>query len=152
MSENRKLYLAYGSNLDEAQMAWRCPDAKVVGKAVLKDWKLVFKVHATIEPCKGFEVPVLVWEISDSDEASLDAYESYPAYYEKQNLDVTVTDMEGGQTEATAMVYVMTGNRKPAVPAQFYYQIIYLGYCKFHFDLSILRKALLDSAVAASKH
>ena len=40
-------------NLSEEQMAFRCPDAKPAGMAVLKDWKLVFRTHATVEPCEG---------------------------------------------------------------------------------------------------
>ena len=67
-----KLYLAYGSNLSVEQMERRCPDAKPIGKAILPDWKLLFKIHATIEPCKGSKVPVLVWKISDRDEQNLD--------------------------------------------------------------------------------
>ena len=78
-----KYYIAYGSNLSVRQMAVRCSDAKVAGKAILPDWKLVFKVHATIEPCEGSEVPVLIWEISDRDEKYLDAYEGFPSYYVK---------------------------------------------------------------------
>ena len=35
-----KYYIAYGSNLSVRQMAVRCSDAKVVGKAILPDWKL----------------------------------------------------------------------------------------------------------------
>ena len=38
----RKLYIAYGSNLSVEQMAVRCPDAEIMGKAVLKDWTLRF--------------------------------------------------------------------------------------------------------------
>jgi len=148
---NRKLYIAYGSNLDEEQMALRCPDAKIVGWAVLKDWKLVFRNHASIEPCEGSEVPVLVWDISENDEYNLDMYESYPDYYDKKNLDIIVNDSNGGQTNATAMVYVMNDGRKPAVPSQYYYNILMMGYKRFGFDTVILKKALLDSAVAASK-
>ena len=54
------LYIAYGSNLSIQQMAHRCPDARVAGKAILPDWKLVFKLHATIEPGRGYTVPVLI--------------------------------------------------------------------------------------------
>ena len=61
-------YVAYSSNLSVEQMAFRCPNAKIVGTAILKDWQLVFKYHADIVPCKGSNVPVLIWEISKSDE------------------------------------------------------------------------------------
>ena len=47
-----KMYIAYGSNLSVEQMAHRCPDAKVAGMAAIRDWKLVFRVHANIEPCE----------------------------------------------------------------------------------------------------
>jgi len=65
-------YIAYGSNLSVEQMTHRCPDAKIIGTSILKNWKLVFKYHADIEPCNGSEVPVLVWEISKTDEKYLD--------------------------------------------------------------------------------
>ena len=35
-----KFNIAYGSNLSVEQMAFRCPDAIIAGKAVLHDWKL----------------------------------------------------------------------------------------------------------------
>ena len=39
----KKYYLAYGSNLNIRQMALRCPTAKAVGTAVIKDYELLFK-------------------------------------------------------------------------------------------------------------
>ena len=36
-------YIAYGSNLNLKQMAMRCPTAKVVGRAMLKDYQLTFR-------------------------------------------------------------------------------------------------------------
>ena len=53
-------YIAYGSNLSVEQMTRCCPEAKIVGTTVLKDWKLIFKQYANIEPCKGSEVPALI--------------------------------------------------------------------------------------------
>src|SRR5690625_7348414 len=78
-----KLYIAYGSNLNLEQMANRCPTAKVVGPSEIKGHKLVFRgphAHAvaTVEPCKGESVPVLVWQITSSDEKALDRYEGWP--------------------------------------------------------------------------
>ena len=44
---DKKLYIAYGSNLNIKQMANRCPTAKVVGASMLKDWRLLFRgAHA----------------------------------------------------------------------------------------------------------
>ena len=53
-----KLYLAYGSNLNLGQMAHRCPDSKVAGKAELPGYRLLFRggqhnAHATIEKARA---------------------------------------------------------------------------------------------------
>ena len=139
---SRKLYIAYGSNLSVEQMAFRCPEAKIVGKAILKDWKLVFRTHADIEPCEGATVPVLVWEINALDERNLDRYEGYPFYYIKKNLEVTLTDTD---EKVSAMVYVMTKGRKASVPpTKHYYDIIAEGYDRFGFDKAVLEKALKE--------
>ena len=36
------LYFAYGSNMDYSQMIRRCPDSKLIGKAILQDHKIAF--------------------------------------------------------------------------------------------------------------
>ena len=103
-----KKYIAYGSNLSVEQMAFRCPKAKIIGMAAIQDWKLVFRTHATIEPAAGRVVPVLIWEITDRDEKNLDLYEGFPSYYFKQDMTVTMTDLDGkNPQEITAMVYLM---------------------------------------------
>ena len=80
----KKYYIAYGSNLSVEQMSQRCPDARIVGQAVLEGWELAFKGCATILPNKEKNTPVLVWEISERDEGNLDLYEGYPNYYRKE--------------------------------------------------------------------
>ena len=97
-----KYYLAYGSNLSVAQMAQRCSDAVYVGTAMLNDYQLLFKGsqsgnYLTAEPKKGYKVPLLVWKISDRDEAWLDRYEGYPKYYYKKEFQVTVTGIKTGK-------------------------------------------------------
>lgn len=64
-----KLYAAYGSNLNHAQMRERCPDAKYLGASTLKNHNLIFcgqpdHSFATIESMAGKEVPIGLWEIS----------------------------------------------------------------------------------------
>ena len=66
------------------------PTAKVVGASQINDHRLLFRegTHgavATIEPFKGGNVPVLVWEITPVDEAALDRYEGWPFLYRKGN-------------------------------------------------------------------
>ena len=41
--KNKKYYIAYGSNLNLPQMAFRCPTAKVVGVSEIKDYELLFR-------------------------------------------------------------------------------------------------------------
>ena len=86
MTKNR-LYIAYGSNLNLPQMAFRCPTAKVVGTSEVKGYELLFRggsrgAVATIEPLEGSSVPVLLWKIRPQDEIALDRYEGYPEMHE----------------------------------------------------------------------
>ena len=72
-----KYYLAYGSNLNIKQMAYRCPTARPVGTAVIKGYELLFKgsktgAYLTIEKAENSSVPVAVWEVTDDDEKRLD--------------------------------------------------------------------------------
>lgn len=85
----KRYYIAYGSNLNIRQMRMRCPHARVIGTAVIKDYELLFKgsltgAYLTIEPKKGGEVPVAAWEVTESDEAALDRYEGFPTFYYKK--------------------------------------------------------------------
>ena len=125
-------YVAYGSNLSVEQMAHRCPHAKIVGTAVLKDWRLVFRFHADIEPCKGYEVPVLIWEITKSDERRLDKYEGVPKYYVRKYLP------EG-------MIYIMADGYGYASPSESYLNVLIEGYKAFGFDLKILENAVVSA-------
>ena len=120
MKGKQRLYIAYGSNLNLEQMAFRCPTAKVVGKSELKDYELLFRggrrgAVATVEPKEGSTVPVLIWEIQNRDEASLDLYEGYPNLYGKQMLEVELD----GKT-VPAMVYVMTPGHSFGIPSDYY--------------------------------
>lgn len=145
----KKYYIAYGSNLSVEQMAHRCPDAEIAGMAALKDWKLCFKIHADIEPCKGRVVPVLVWEISGRDERNLDLYEGYPSYYVKKELEITVTDFEGkNPRNVTAMVYVMTQGHSLRIPMKGYYGVLAEGYERFGFNSHLLELALKEAKEA----
>ena len=133
---NKKYYIAYGSNLNLMQMRYRCPTAKVVGTALLKDYQLSFSVFATIEHRAGASVPVAVWEIDERCERLLDDYEDYPRLYRKEYLDVEVN----GRT-LSALVYIINRNR-PAPPDENYFRVIEEGYADMGFDLGYLHQAL----------
>ncbi len=145
---NKKLYLAYGSNLNLEQMANRCPTARPVGATFLEDYALLFRGGlsgsvATVEPVKGKHVPVLLWEITPADEAALDRYEGHPFLYRKEMLKV-----KHGNKSVKAMVYIMNGNRSLGSPSCYYYSVILEGYKAAGFDLDFLKQAVEDSMVA----
>ena len=145
-----RYYIAYGSNLSVEQMKHRTPDAKIVGTATLQGWRLLFKGCATIEPKEGREVPVLIWEISDTDEKNLDRYEGHPTYYYKRELPVLVTPLDSGAPrELTAMVYIMDEKHTFRMPSLYYYDVLHRGYRTFGFDLALLRQSIEDSLGSA---
>ena len=122
-----KLYFAYGSNINLEQMDYRCPDATVVGPVVLENYELLFRRggFATIAPKEGGRVHGLLWSITPECERSLDYYEGYPRFYDKQ----TVTVRDGLGRELPVMAYIMDGRfREPMLPAESYYKGILEGY------------------------
>ena len=140
-----KLYAAYGSNLNHAQMRERCPDAKYLGASMLKNHNLIFcgqpdHGFATIETMEGKEVPIGLWEISARDEKSLDRYEGYPNFYHKTVLP-SVLDGE----ELHAMVYIMDLAMPVGLPSTMYYNIVEKGYRDCGLDPAYLQAALRES-------
>lgn len=137
-----KVYIAYGSNLNLPQMAHRCPTAVTLATSEIKDYELVFRgsktgSYATIEPCEGSTVPVLLWEIQPRDEFSLDIYEGYPDFYQKQLMDVPI-----GDGTIRAMVYTMPDHHQLGMPSQRYIDTIEEGYASAGFDTDVLYDAI----------
>lgn len=153
----KRLYIAYGSNLNLQQMEKRCPTAKVYGKGELKNYRLLFKgvpnnAYATIEHFKGTKVPVLVWEVKPKDEKALDIYEGYPNFYYKKDLKV---ELESGEI-VTAMVYIMTNKIKDRItlnlPSERYLKIVEEGYTAAGFDIRFIEEALKVSDEGISEN
>ena len=139
----KKLYVAYGSNLNKTQMKYRCPNAEFVGTGTLRGYELQFKgarnyAYATIAPKPDSEVPVGVWKITPEDERNLNRYEGYPTHYFKQNIPV---QMENGQT-VKAMVYIMDLKQEFGMPSASYYNTVYAGYLDCDLDTDFLDDAI----------
>ena len=143
----KNYYIAYGSNLNVRQMKFRCPGAKVVGTSVIKDYQLRYKgsktgSYLTIEKKKGGMVPVAVWEVTADDEKRLDAYEGYPNFYYKTDMQLTVkSHITGRKKKLDAFVYIMHEERKLGIPSYAYVRTCVQGYRDFGFDLKHLRLA-----------
>lgn len=140
-----KLYIAYGSNLNLSEMKERCPTAKVIGRSEIEDYELVFKgsrtnAVATIEPCEGSVVPVLIWDIKDEDEKALDRYEGYPNLYGKEEMKITLDD-----NPIPAMVYIITPRHQYGNPSEFYLETIERGYTDSGFNTDVLYNAVEKS-------
>ena len=87
-------------------------------------------------------VPVVVWEVTESDEKALDRYEGYPNFYYKQELKVRYKGIRTGKRRtAAAFVYIMHEDRRMGVPSDFYMKTCLAGYDAFHFDQSVLLAA-----------
>ena len=141
----KRLYVAYGSNLNIKQMKYRCPTAKLYGTGTLDGYELQFKGYpssafATIAPKAGASVPVAVWDIQPRDEKSLDRYEGYPSHYFKEDVTVNV----GGE-EVSAMVYIMNQKMRFGLPSINYYKTVLDGYKDCGLDTAALETALKDS-------
>lgn len=116
MTDN--LYFAYGANINQLSMSYRCPQAQPVSSLLLRGWRLEFHTHATIVPDSRGVVPGALWRLTPACEASLDAFEGYPYYYRKH------TWMQDGRQ---FFFYVMNEG-KISTPSQGYVNNIREGY------------------------
>ena len=140
----RRVYLAYGSNLNVPQMKWRCPGAKILGTAELEGWQLLYRgsktgSYLTVEKAEGGMVPVAVWEVTPEDEAALDRYEGFPTFYYKKDIKLKYKGIRTGKRRTvTAFAYIMHEERPIGVPSNFYMRTCLQGYDTFYFDKNIL--------------
>ena len=98
------LYFAYGSNMDEEQMANRCPGARVVGLCTLENMRFVLDSAgvASIVPQVGSRVSGVVWCVTKRNIKALDRYEGIASgCYRKEFVSVPVN----GQP-CNALVYI----------------------------------------------
>jgi gamma-glutamylcyclotransferase (GGCT)/AIG2-like uncharacterized protein YtfP len=105
------MYAAYGSNMDPAQMAARCPHSPQRGSGWLEGWRLTFGGEdigwegalATVVEDQAERVFVVLYELSDNDEAALDRWDAATiGYYRK--LRVRVATLDG---DVLAWLYVL---------------------------------------------
>lgn len=146
-----RYYLAYGSNLNVRQMRFRCPTALVVGKGVIKDYRLLFKgsktgSYLTIEKAKGYEVPVAVWKVDEACEESLDRYEGYPSFYYKKEIEIDFKSIKKGLSRhSKAFVYIMHEERELGIPSRSYVEVCLEGYRTFGFNPILIEEAIIKS-------
>lgn len=143
-------YIAYGSNMVQEQMAFRCPDARLIGTGEHRR-----SPAGVLPPChrRKDRRPAQPgarsrWEINDRDERSLDRYEGYPSYYIKERWPVHMSD--GSQIEG--MIYIMKMIRQ-SPPHSAYYKGIEDAYRKLGLRSqinTILKPALKEACSGAA--
>ena len=127
-----KLYFAYGANLDQVNMQWRCPDAVAIQPLHLEGYRLAFSGVATILPEEHSKVPGALWAISEADEQALDQFEGWPYLYRKETIK---------QDGLEFMVYVMNSTI-PGEPTKSYLDTIAAGYQDWGLALEDLDTAV----------
>ena len=136
MVKSVKLYFAYGMNTNKDEMAYRCPGARALGKAVLPGYRFEFKSFATIVPSPKESVEGVLWTITDTDESALDMLEGYPEFYDKKTLSV-----EHDNQSYIAMTYIMGPREQGYAPSDGYYSMVSEGYQSF----GLSQQQLLDA-------
>lgn len=145
---SKRYYIAYGSNLNIPQMRMRCPGARIIGTSVIEGYQLLFKgsktgSYLTIEPKDGAEVPVVIWEVTESDEKALDRYEGYPNFYYKKEMTLDIKGIRTGKVRRQdAFVYIMHEERELGIPSWYYVNTCLEGYRAFGFDEKYLFDAI----------
>ena len=107
------LYFAYGSNMNQRQMASRCSGSRLVGPGIMKDFKLVYrysskKPYASIDCQPGSFVPILIWVINENDLKSLDRYEGVGVEGAYRRLTGTAYF---GRTQYAGLYYALPESR-----------------------------------------
>ena len=123
MKSKDLIYFAYGANLDKHGMDFRCPGNKPLCRAILKNYRLMFKTVADIEEAFNHYVQGALYEITREHLQSLDRFEGYPRLYIRKPVPVFTEDGR----EIYAVVYQMTDRIQYASPRQDYLNTIISG-------------------------
>ena len=137
------LYAAYGSNMDPAQMAERCPHSPWAGTGWLDGWRLTFggedigwegALATVVEDAEdpAARVFVVLYEMSEGDEQSLDHWDGATlGYYSKLRVRVgtrdgdvlawlyVLNDYEGGLPSARYLGIVSDAAEAAGAPADY---------------------------------
>ena len=103
-------YFAYGSNMNPVRIRERMPQARLVGKAIIKGWRLVERLYADIECAKGCTVEGVLYLVNQTELYRLDAYEGFPNIYGS----VQVNAWLDAKHCVAAQTYMMTATTKAA--------------------------------------
>lgn len=98
-------YFAYGSNMNLAEMARRCPGAAPLGTARLDGYRFLINEtgYATIAPAPAQHVEGVLWELLEEHHPILDEYEDH----QMGGYDRCYREVRNGEEERRlALVYI----------------------------------------------
>jgi hypothetical protein len=130
------LYFAYGSNMYWRQMKERCPSARFVGIAKLKDRRLAFTRISKSRLCgaadivqvPGCEVWGVIYDIEECDFIALDKAEDYvPDGLENSYNRVQRAVLANGGSETLVWTYEAVKEPNPPLPSAHYKGLIVEG-------------------------
>ncbi len=106
-------YFAYASNLNLPQMQRRCPRSRFLKTVLLEGYRFVYDGFSVIwdgpvgniVKAEAEGVWGALFDITESDRLTLDAYEGYPRVYDR--MEVEVRDRDGNVCRAAT--YFRTG-------------------------------------------
>jgi hypothetical protein len=132
------LYFAYGSNMDWPQMQLRCPTTRFVGRATLRDRQLAFTRLSSGRGCgvadvvraPGHKVWGVVYDVAESDVATLDGHEGFHAdraqnAYWRRECSVHIEDDD--RQPLTVASYFATSQADAPLPNRIYLQHLISG-------------------------
>ena len=141
------LYFAFGSNMDAAQMATRCPGAEALGLATLSGHRIVFRGPSkkrgggvlSVDPHPPQVVRGVLYDVTDDHMKALDRFEGAPEWYVRADCAVT---LDTGPSH-TATLYRLPAHvqEMPPTPA-------YVTQVAQAFDALKLCHDPLDEAVS----
>jgi gamma-glutamylcyclotransferase (GGCT)/AIG2-like uncharacterized protein YtfP len=135
-----ELYAAYGSNMDPAQMALRCPHSPQRGTGWLEGWRLTFGgadigwegAMAAVVEDPDQRVFVVLYEVTEQDARALDSWDGATlGYYSKIKVRVETMDgdmltwlyvlnaYEGGLPSARYLGILADAAEKAGAPADY---------------------------------
>jgi hypothetical protein len=151
------LVFNYGSNLSKDQFARRCPTARLVGLARIKDYRLTFTGWsfgrkgsvATIVPDEGHEAHGAVYSLrSPEDVRALDDAEGFPSCYGCEEF-VALVKLKGRWRKRKVWAYVKVDDRE-GQPSNDYLKTVAQGYKDHGIDVKHLAAAV--AALPATWH
>lgn len=137
---NMYYYFAYGSNMNKTQMKKRCPNARGLGKAILKGYKFIINTRgvATVIESKDDYVEGVLYEVTDDCLASLDCYEGVSSkLYERKELKV-----EYENKIINAYIYIATCKEESKNSRENYIETILDGSKDFNLSDDYIKKYL----------